>query len=313
MEKLNVASIEEMVDKCPVNGVCLIQTYSKQPTKNGGFYYGGTLSTSDGAIAFKAWSNSTAYTQLEEEDLKGVIVNICGDVNVFNGTKSLIVSVVKPLTSDAKAEMGLTETDFMYSKYNVNAYFDKFYGIMNKNLSKPAFEIFEAVIKEYGDRFKEEFAAMYYHDNCRGGLLAHSLKVCQIASIVSLYPNISEWVGKDLLYLGCALHDIGKIFEYRLGDISDEGKMVSHPVLGAVIIASEFADIITEKLGERFLHELISVVSSHHGEMGEHPRTVAAYVIHKLDMMDSVFTGLNEQLDGAKKGDVQQFDGFKLS
>lgn len=313
MEKLNLASIEEMVDKCPVSGLCLIQTYSKQPTKNGSFYFGGTLSTNDGTIPFKAWSNSSAYSQLEEEDLKGVIVNICGDVNVFNGTKSLIINTVKILTSAGKTELGISEADFMFSKYNISAYYDKFYDIMNRNLSQPAFEIFEAVVEKYGDRFKEEFAAMYYHDNCRGGLLAHSLKVCQVASIVNLYPNISKWVGKDLLYLGCALHDIGKIYEYSLGDISDQGKAVSHTVLGSVIIASEFADIITEKLGEVFFTELLSVVSCHHGEMGERPRTVAAYVIHKLDMIEAIFTGLNDQLEEAKKGDVQQYDGFKLS
>jgi 3'-5' exoribonuclease len=313
VEKLNLEFIEGMVDRTPIGGVCLLQTYSKAPTKNGGFYIGGTLSTSDGSIPFKAWGSSDCFRTLDETDLKGSIVVCDAEVNIYNGQRSLIVSSVRVLTDDMLTEMGLTQTDFMYSKYNVEAYWEKFDKAMEKNLSANAYEVFNTIMEKYSDRFKEEFAAMYHHDNCRGGLIAHSLKTVQIATIVSLYPNIMNWVSKDLLYLGCALHDIGKIVEYSLGDMSDEGKAVSHPVIGAVMLATEYADLITEKLGERFFYELISVVSSHHGDMGERPRTVAAYVVHKLDMIEALFTGLNEQLEDAKKGDVQQYDGYKLS
>lgn len=313
MNKLNLLGIEEMVDKTPVSGICLLQTYSKQPTKNGSFYMGGTLTTNDGSMSFKSWGNSSAFRLMEEDDIKGCIVQVDAEVNVYNGMKSLIVSYIKVLTSDMINELGITATDFMYSKYNVDAYFVKFNGLMEKNLSEGGMRVFNAVMDKYGERFKQEFAAMHHHDNCKGGLLAHSLKVCQIASIVSLYPNILNWVSKDLLYLGCALHDIGKINEYNLGDISEEGKVLSHLITGALILANEFEDVICNELGDRFFYDLISVISSHHGEFGEPPRTVAAYVVHKLDIVDSVFTSLNETLEDAKKGDVQMFDGFKLS
>ena len=89
--------------------------------------------------------------------------------------------------------------------------------------------------------------------------------------------------------------------------------MLSHLITGALIIANEFEEVICNELGDRFFYDLISIISSHHGEFGEPPRTVAAYVVHKLDIVDSVFTSLNEALEDAKKGDVQMFDGFKLS
>lgn len=313
MNKLNLVDIQSMVDRTPVSGICLLQTYSKQPTKNGGFYIGGILTTNDGSIQFKSWSNSSAYRLMEDDDIKGSICEVSAEVNEYGGVKSLIVSYVKVLTSDVIEEMGISEADFMYSKYNVDAYFVKFNSLMEKNLSEGGMRVFNAVMGKYGDRFKQEFAAMHHHDNCKGGLLAHTLKVCQIASIVSLYPNILNWVSKDLLYLGCALHDIGKVSEYNLGDISEEGKVLSHLISGALIIANEFEDIICREMGDRFFYDLISIISSHHGEFGEPPRTVAAYIIHKLDMLDSIFTSFNDSLEDAKKGDVMMYDGFKLS
>lgn len=126
MEKLNLELIEGMVDRTPVSGVCLLQTYSKAPTKNGGFYMGGTLSTSDGSIPFKAWGSSDCFKTLDETDLKGSIIMCIAEVNIFNGQRSLIVSSIRVLNDEVLAEMGLTQTDFMYSKYNVDAYWEKF-------------------------------------------------------------------------------------------------------------------------------------------------------------------------------------------
>lgn len=298
---------------CNMEGMCLVQAYSKQPTKNGGSFIGGTLSVPDGVISFKSWSNSAAFTAFAESDLKGKVVLVRGSVNVYNGMKSMIVDSAALVADSILSEAGITADDFLFSKYNIDSYYNKFVSVMEKNLSENAFKVFSTIMETYGDRFKNEYAAIFYHDACRGGLLAHSLKVCQIASIASLYPSVLDWVGKDLLYLGCALHDIGKILEYNMGDISEEGKVLSHLVSGALIIANDFGDLISDTMGSKFLYELLSVVSCHHGEAGEPPRTVAAYVVHLMDKMDSTMTGLNTLLADAKKGDVQQFDGFKLS
>lgn len=312
-KRLLKSEVEGLSDKFGVDGLCLVQSYSKQPTKNGGSFIGGLLSTSEGDISFKAWSNSWAYTSFTESELKGKVVSLSGEVNVFNGTKSIIVSRVEVVSEETLNAMGVSAEDFMFIRYNVEAYYEKYVSILKNNLSEEAFRVFSAIMEKYGERVKSEFAAVSHHDSCRGGLLAHSLKVCQVASIVRLYPNVLKWVGGDLLYLGCAIHDIGKIMEYNMGDISEEGKILSHLVSGAILVASEFGDLISSTMGEKFLYDLLSVVSCHHGEFGEPPRTVAAYVVHLIDKMESVMTSLNEQLEGSIRGDVMQFDGFKLS
>lgn len=312
MDKLSIQKLESMGDRFPVEGVCLLQAYTKQPTKNGGSYFGGTLSTSEGTVAFKAWSNSLAYRSLDEDDLRGSIISIRGEINIFNGTKSIILNAFSVESIELLEEMGLSESDFMYSKYNVDAYWLKLDSVLSKNLSKEAFGVWNIIMDKYGDRFKDEFAALYHHDNCRGGLLAHTLKVCQIANIVSLYPNLVNKLGKDLLYLGCALHDIGKVLEYNMGDISNSGRINSHMVLGVVILAEEFKRVITEALGEKFFYDLVSVISSHSGDFGEHPRTVASYIIHMLDNIDSKFAALNDSIED-NTGDVIMFEGYKLS
>ena len=156
-----------------------------------------------------------------------------------------------------------------------------------------------------------EFAAVWHHDNCKAGLLAHTTKVVRMASLIRMYPEITKKISPDVLFIGCALHDIGKVYEYGLGAVTDEGKVLSHHTFGVLFCASHKKDIV-EALGRDGYRLLLSIIEQHHGEYGERPRTVAAYVVHRLDMLESVLTSVNTLLKDSPDGNIQ-YDGYKLS
>lgn len=294
-----------------VNTVCLCTTYSKQPTKNGGSFMGGNLSFKDGQVGFKAWGNSRAFNTLDETLLAGKVVEITAEVNVYQGVKSLVVSAIREVPQSELDSVGLTASDFMYSKYNIEAFYDAYMAFLKKNLSEKAFGVFNTIMADVKERFCMEYAASFYHDSCKGGLLAHSLKVVQMASSIKRYPNILKHVSPDLLYFGSAVHDIGKIREYANGAMSKEGLKLSHNVSG-VLMMDKYHDLIVGELGEDFFTGVCSIISGHHGEVGEPPRTVAAYVVHLLDLIESRLAGLDDMLSKSEDGRVV-CDGFKLS
>lgn len=303
MDNLNYEEFQKGIDGALVGGVCLIQTYQKQPTKTGGTFIGGKLSTKEGTIDFKAWSSSNAYKCLSDNEMVGKCALIAGGVNIYNGMKSIV------LQSAVEVE-NANPLDYMLMKYNVDAYYEKLHEIMRKNCSENGYKVFDMIISKHAERFKHEFAATFHHDACVGGLLAHTFKMCQMISMVRIYPNISNKVSRDLLYVGCALHDIGKIYEYENGSLSHVGEVISHTTLGIPII-EEFHDNITDLMGEEFFCALMSIISGHHGEYGEPPRTVVAYVIHLIDLLESTLEGLDKVIEGSDS-DIIRYSDFKL-
>ena len=62
---------------------------------------------------------------------------------------------------------------------------------------------------------------------------------------------------KDIVIVGGALHDLGKVYEYKLGEMSDMGKFISHRTF-AVMRATELKDDIIALYGEEARLHLLS-------------------------------------------------------
>lgn len=294
-----------------VRGYAFVQTYCLMPQKNGGKYIQGQLQ-SKGIIPFKIWSDSdpsSAYAILSK-DLNGYESTVClidGKVNKFGGTTQLIVSYIEAV--DVKS-LGLSDSDFLEEVYEVNKWWNKLETTLSKNCSDSAVGLFNELVAPIKERFLVEFAAIFHHDNCKSGLLAHTTKVVRMASMIKMYPELMERISSDVLFLSCALHDIGKVFEYSNGSISLDGKMLSHNTMGIMYIM-KYEDLIKEKMGEKFFNSLVSVIQQHHGEYGERPRTLVAYIVHRLDALDAHLTTLNDMV---KESDGEQikYDNCKL-
>ena len=278
-----------------VNGVALIKDYTIQLTKTGSEYVTGTLMSGE-TISFKAWSNSSAFTQLKANDFSNVPSLILGSFDEYNGVVSIIVSNVT-------AVEGFTLDQFLPVKYNADAYFKGLRGICEKVVSEKGLVFLDTILfknDEVVKRFCIEFAAKSHHDNCKSGLLAHTYKV--VSNTVFLMSQYSGLVQnsqdiKDLLVIGAVLHDLGKIWEMNLGTYQP-CSVVTHRYLGAEYIG-RYKDKLVESYNIDWYYNLISIFLQHHGEFDDDCRSVYAQIIHTADLLDADFTTLASAIESA--------------
>ena len=69
---------------------------------------------------------------------------------------------------------------------------------------------------EHKDDIKASPAAKAMHHNYIGGLLVHTLECIELAKIV--IKQSFQRINEDNAVAACALHDIGKIFEYTIDE-----------------------------------------------------------------------------------------------
>lgn len=132
-------------------------------------------------------------------------------------------------------------------------------------------------------------AAKSVHHAYLGGLIEHSTNVMNIALYIStIYPEID----RDLLVTGAILHDIGKIAEYRFDgilDISDEGRLLGHIVIGDQMIAEKIKGI--EGFPKELEMKIRHMILSHHGEYEygspKRPKFAEACALHYADNLDA--------------------------
>lgn len=298
-----------MPEKKEVSGCVLIQSYATAPQKNGGQYITGHLQAV-GDIPFKVWSDSSPTSlyakMVASQDLSGKVMKIVAKTDFFGGFLSLVLSE----GSVVPESEGILPSDLMENIYDATKYMQTLRATLQKYCSDKAVMVFELIMSELEDRFVREFGAISHHDNCKSGLLAHTTKVTRLATMIKLYPSLISRVTPDVLFIGCALHDIGKVMEYNNGSISEDGKMISHMISGPLLL-SKHEDEITKMMGRSYYLELLSILGTHAGEFGEHPRTIAAYVVHMLDYLEAKLAQINAMCadtDGQIK-----FEGYTLN
>lgn len=307
MNYLSKESIDNMMNGQPITGVAILKNAEIATTKRGGEFIKGTLECK-GEVPLKMWDNSPGFVTLKNnsKELLGKVVAIEGKADEYGGTISILAENLYPCNEEVDVSR------LMISKYNIEAIFNRYMDTLKELLSPDAYQIFETIIKKEEQDFKTTVAAIYHHDNCLGGLVAHSYKVVQILhALMNLYKNIGHRINPDLLFLGAAIHDIGKILEYKNGAMSDIGKSVSHLTLGSVMIYKH-NEIIISTMGLDFYFKLLSIISQHHGDYGDAPRTIEAYLVHKADMMDAKLTELDDKLEGTAPDAQIKIEDFKL-
>lgn len=294
---LNKEEILQQADKELVKGISILSSYSSQTAKNGKEYYNGTLKA-QGNLEFKVWGG-TLFDQLKAEDYTGVPVYIEAEVNVWNDTKSLILKKVVAVDVD---DLGIDITPLDPTKYDIAANEKEFYSLLKEELSPNGFELFKKIYNRIRKEFRSEYAAVKIHDAYRGGLLAHTLKMLKVLRFIwNTYPNIRENMNKDLVFIGLAVHDMGKIVEYNNGTRT-EIAFATHNFLGQEILFEFKKDIVegfeapvkgsdepivVEPFGSDFYYRLQAIIQQHHGEFGEPCHTIESYLVHLVDMFES--------------------------
>ncbi len=156
--------------------------------------------------------------------------------------------------------------------------------------------------QELVTRFRNAPAAKALHHAYLGGLLEHTLSVCELLlKVSSHYPELD----RDLLVTAGVFHDIGKVeeFTYDLAiEYSEVGRLVGHVVLGVNIVEKKIRQIrgFPEELAVLLKHMIIS----HHGHLefgsAKRPKTREAFVLYYVDDLDAKMDALNKLIEAEK-------------
>lgn len=205
------------------------------------------------------------------------------------------------------------EVNRWYKKLNSKENGSKVLAALRGVLSEDAFALVLKMFNENGQDIAVAMAAQYggYHDGVIGGLLNHLRKLVNYGRVAMVeYENTFTQKERDLFFMGLVLHDMGKIYELKDGAYWEES-IVAHTTSG-IWFLDKYKDEIIEKFGRMFYLELVAIISQHHGEFGERPKTVYAYLVHVVDLLDARVSGLQKKLDDDSALGTYYIDDFRL-
>lgn len=196
--------------------------------------------------------------------------------------------LVNSLELIKEAKMGLNETEREVYFKELVSYFDK---IENEKL--------KCFLKDYFETHKELIkiapAAKLMHHNYIGGLLVHTVECLKFAEIninaMDYKPN------RDNIYAACILHDIGKIFEYKI-DLETGLIDYDEDFRKEWITHSQYGFSICMTQGFK---EVAKMIAAHHGrtewgaiiDLNERDLEPELYLIHLIDNMSAKFGKIN--------------------
>ena len=135
-------------------------------------------------------------------------------------------------------------------------------------------------------------ASLSFHHAYEGGLLAHTVEVCDIA-LYNAAPFREGQVNYDVLITAALWHDYAKIKEYELMmedrySITNYAKRIHH-IQGSAV---EFTVAAREQgVNESVVEQVQHCILAHHGrkEWGSpvEPQTLEALILHQADMLSA--------------------------
>ena len=226
---------------------------------------------------------------------KNTILNVNGRITEWQGTKQINVR-------------GLTiNTEKHISEFTPSS------GIDIATVYKDAYELASGI----GDDFLRSLclgvlddlrslwltapAANGVHHAYVAGTLIHSLSVVQIAkSIAAAIPEAND----SLVVAGGLLHDVGKLFGYRINGIicemTDEGKLFDHLFIGAEFVGNHAKNLnlLKDAATDAKIEILRHIILSHHGKQ-EHgavvsPAALEAHIVFHADAIDAAAEMIRE-------------------
>ena len=270
-------------------GIALLKNFSKGTTSSGKPKFTGTLSNMD-EVKFNVWSNSSAYEYFEQLD-----ASTSSHVVWIHYTLSKYGLVIDNIINVE----GYDPDAFIYHKYSSKEKASEFIASLKESgISSAAMSVIRTVLHmDYSDfvsnRIVKEYAAYSHHDNCPTGLLAHMTKCIQIYNgIKETYSFLQDEETNDLMVISLTLHDIGKIYEMKDG-VYQRFSFLTHRGLGLEHLL-EYKAFIVNLYSEEFFYMLCSVLLQHHGEYGEHPRTLYSLLVHMIDDMEAQLTSIDD-------------------
>lgn len=222
------------------------------------------------------------------------ILTVTASVTEWQGAKQLNISAMRTCTDKHLSEFIPT------SDYDVAETYKQAYAMIMDVNDDVLRTVAIALLEELREQWLTAPGAILVHHNFAGGALVHSYNVARIAAVIA--DTMGENVNKDLVVVGAMMHDIGKLFTYRINGINIDktmdGRLYEHLFIGAEFIGN-FADSHVDTDNptvSRKIRLLRHIILSHHGslEFGSPvtPMCIEAYIVHHADHLDATYEQL---------------------
>lgn len=183
-----------------------------------------------------------------------------------------------------EAKMGLDEAEQEEHFNKIISYLEK---IKRDDLRSFVIGFF----KEHAEEIKIAPAAKTMHHNFMGGLLVHTLECIEIAD--NIINTVFQKINYDNAISACALHDIGKIYEYT---IDTENGMIDYDneFKKEWITHSQYAFSLCMTKGFK---EVAKMIAAHHArtdwgaiiDLNEKDLESYVYFVHHVDDLSAKF------------------------
>lgn len=196
--------------------------------------------------------------------------------------------LISALELKKEAKMGLDENEREKAFEEILDYINS---ISNEKLQS----FLAGFFAENAEKIKVAPAAKVMHHNYIGGLLVHTLEVVKFAELNM--PYFIRKFNRDNVIAACILHDIGKIFEYKINledgliDYDEEFKKdwITHSQYGFTLCMTNG------------FKEIARMIAAHHGradwgaiiDLNEKDLEPELYLIHIVDNLSAKFGKIN--------------------
>lgn len=273
----------------PVSAVFLLKEKRLAVSKAGKKYLTLTLGDKHGDIDGKLWDEAE---QVDANLERMAPVRVEGVISLYREKAQITVRTIQPLEwDDSLADDLLPVSEF--SRDQLQQRVDQ----VLATLSNPHLKQLAQAFRSDDQLMKQFFgvpAAKSIHHAYVRGLAEHSLSMMEMAASLAQHYE-TQFPGqfdRDLVIMGAFIHDMGKTVEYEFErgiDITTEGRMVGHMLLGVEILTRVAAGI--PDFPNEVLRRLKHLIASHHGEFEKGspvlPVMLEAQLLHLIDYMDS--------------------------
>ncbi|MBQ4464815.1 MAG: HD domain-containing protein [Oscillospiraceae bacterium] len=309
--KLSEIQIGETIHR-PV----LVSNIAENVSKNGKPFLRVTLKDGYGeqvAMMFDASAQTLAANNVYKDTVADVTVS----VSEYQGSRSYKIMEIAPAS-----DTSLTIGDFTkLPPIDLDVMYDEICEILKSTADDcggthtPLADLALRILNDHKKAYMTSSAAVSMHHNLRGGLLYHSYRMVKAAdALCTVYTNLD----RELLLCGAALHDIGKIWEYKTSqsgeaEFTPSGILMGHLYMGASLIKGYTTD---QNYHKEKVQLLIHLILSHHGtlEFGAVtcPAIPEALVLHHVDNIDAKMYMFEDHYETLEPGGLSEKKPFGL-
>ena len=289
--------INEMHDGDNVTGIYLCKQRNLAQTKTGKDYENVILADKTGSLNCKIWDpNSMGIGDFEVNDY----VEVHGRITVFNGALQMSIDRARKASEGSYdpadyLPVSARSIETMYRE--LLAHVDSVKTPYLRLLMDSLFVEDQDFIRE----FKMHSAAKTIHHGFVGGLLQHTVAVCDLCAFYcKAYPKLDH----DLLICAALCHDIGKVRElsdFPSNEYTDAGQLLGHIVIGVEMLDEKISAI--KGFPAVKANQLKHCILAHHGEFEfgspKKPAIIEAVALNFADNTDAKMESFIEILDNA--------------